>query len=83
LGDIAGTRQAPPLVQQTMPPLEPNRIRGLAQEGQAASSETPLFAELPNDYQEAIFIFRVVTKEAADGDAVEADTRPEAKPAGK
>lgn len=59
LGKIA--QQPHPLVQQAMPTLAPNRIRGLAQEEQAASQNAlQLSSELPADYQEALFVFRVV-----------------------
>ncbi|MCE9606603.1 MAG: hypothetical protein K8U03_17070 [Planctomycetia bacterium] len=54
LGAIAGVQQPPPLMQQAEPTIEPNSIRGIAQ------AET----ELPADYREALFIFRVVKRSA-------------------
>jgi len=83
LGRIVGTQQPPPLVQQAMPALAPNRIRGVAQEEQAPSQDYYRTAgELPPDYQEALFVFRVVKpKNAGKPQSGEADAKPEAKPA--
>jgi hypothetical protein len=87
LGRIAGVQQAPPLVQQAMPSLAPNRIRGVTQDEQAPSQDFYRSAgELPPDYQEALFVFRVVKSKAADKPTAdkpqsESDAKSESKPA--
>lgn len=83
LGKIAGTQQPPPLVQQAMPALAPNRIRGVAQEEQAAAQNSFYYGgEVPPEYQEALFVFRVVKpKGSAKPLSGEADSKPQTTPA--
>ncbi len=83
LGKITGVQEPPPIVQQRIPPVTPNRIRGVVQEEQLASrSDAGVAGELPPDYQEVLFVFRVVKKDAAGNvGQVESDSTNGPKPA--
>lgn len=83
LGKITGVQEPPPIVQQRIPAVTPNRIRGVVQEEQVAlQDDVGVAGELPPDYQEVLFVFRVVKKDGAGNvGQVESDSTNGPKPA--